>query len=160
MVNEQYKGKFDMADVLLYQAPEYYKEHTKNSTDDVQIFYGGAVGDVEAVGHYICVFYKHSERRVYVYDSLVTKSLTKTQQKILDTLYPLAKYFRFVKPKTTQKDSTSCGIFSIAYATTLILGEDPKKVSFKLERRGDQSMIMRNHVKKMLTNGKLSLFPA
>lgn len=163
LVNKKYNGTFEMADILLYQVPEFYKELAKNATDDVQILYGGRINDVKAIGHYICIFYKHTERRVYIYDSLFTQRLTDTQQQIVKFLYPLAKYQRFVKPKTLQPDSTSCGVFSIAYATTLILGRDPKHTSFKLNGGslfGDRSMSMRHHIKQMLTSGYVSLFPA
>lgn len=162
MINREYNGTFEMADILLYQVPEFYKELAKNSTDDVQILYGGRVNDLHAIGHYICLFYRHNERRVYIYDSLVTKRLTDTQRQIVKYLYPLLQYIRYVTPKTKQVDSSSCGIFSIAYATTLILGQDPKYTSLKLDNlsRGDRSMPLRLHLKEMLTSEKLSLFPA
>lgn len=162
MVNREYNGTFEMADILLYQVPEFYKELAKNSTDDVQILYGGRVNDLKAIGHYICLFYRHNERRVYIYDSLVTRRLTETQHQIVKYLYPLVKYLRYVTPKTKQLDSSSCGIFSIAYATTLILGQDPKYTSLKLDSSssGDLSMPLRLHLKEMLINEKLSLFPA
>lgn len=150
-----------MIDIAFNQNPELYELFVKprTDTDDVQVFYGGALNRANAIGHYICVFYKHSERRVYIYDPLMLKTLLDTQRKIINYLYPMAKYLRYVKPKTKQPDSTSCGVFSIAYATSLILGKDPKHTPLKLGRQGDRSMAMRDHLKKILQDEKLSLFP-
>lgn len=162
LVNREYKGRFNMADVVLSQSPELFKEYSTTDKDDVQILYGGVIGNADAIGHYIAVFYKHSEKRVYVFDSLFNKKLSDVQQKILKVLYPNARAIRHIKPKTLQPDGTSCGVFAIASVTTAILGEDPKKRSFKLDgpRAVDQTMGMRNHLKQILLSGKLSLFPA
>lgn len=165
IVNKKYNGTFEMADVVLYQTPEFYKIFEKTSKDDVQILYGGAVNDDQAVGHYICIFYKHSEQKVYVYDSLYTQSLTATQQQIIKMLYPSSKSVEYVKPQTVQPDEEACGVFAIAYATTLILGDDPKtkSLSLKLDKKdksGDKTMTLREHAKKMFVFKSLIAFPA
>ena len=161
IVNREYNGTYEMIDITFNQNPELYELFVKprNETDDVQVFYGGALNRENAVGHYICVFYKHSERRVYIYDPLMLKSLLPTQRQIINFLYPMAKFLRYVKPKTKQPDSTSCGVFSIAYATSLILGKDPKHTSLKLGGDGDRSLSVRDHLKKIMQDEKLSLFP-
>lgn len=65
----------------------------------------------------------------------------------------------FIKPKTVQNDNTSCGLFTIAYATTLMLNEDPTKFSLKLNNiRGDQGLYLRLHILKMFANRKLFKF--
>lgn len=154
---------FQMADVCLSQLPELYKDHAKTDRDDVQILYGGSIGNVKAIGHYITIFYKASEERVYVYDSFFSRSLSRVQQEIVETLYPKAKYVRHVKPATRQPNGTSCGVFAIASATHLILGKNPKNTTIKLDEGvffRDRTMTMRNHLKDMLLAGKLSQFPA
>lgn len=152
-----------MVDVVLSQLPELYKDYVKTDKDDVQILFGGAIGMADIIGHYITIHYKHAEKRVYIYDSLFSKELSDVQEKIIKTLYPKAKYLRHVKPKTSQPDGSSCGVFAIATATAAILGDDPKKTSFKLDggKNGkDRTMTMRNHLKDMLLSGKLNKFPA
>lgn len=161
IVNKKYNGTFEMLDVLLYQTPEFYKDFARSTKDDVQILYMGPVNDVEAVGHYVCIFYKHAEQKVYVYDSKALGSLTDTQHQIVRDLYPSSKSIEFVEPKTKQPDDESCGVFSIAYATALILGEDPKTRSFALDKKSkDSSMSLREHVKKMFVFKDLIKFPA
>lgn len=149
--------KYQMSNVLLCQVPELYEKHDEN-TNDVQILYGGNFGE-HVVGHYICVFYDASTQRVNVYDSLLEKRLTARQREIISRLYPYRSGIKFITPKTIQTDYTSCGIFSIAYATTLILGKDPQQVRFRLSKNGDRSMHMRKHVKKILESKHLEPFP-
>lgn len=154
--------KYRLLDINLCQVPEQYNIHAKFIEDDVQIMYGGKLNDVNAIGHYICVHYKHKERRVYIYNSLPGTTLYDTQKESIRVLYPDYKSIEFVKPKTTQNDGVSCGVFAIAYATTVILGKDPRLTPLKLYKKAgaDQSVFLRAHIIKMLTENELSLFPS
>lgn len=144
---------FDMIDVLFYYYPELYQEC--DSKVDIQIIYGGEIGEI---GHFICIFY--SEQVVYVYDSLNRKSLHERQMQIINFRYPKWKTIIFAEPKTTQIDDTSCGPLTIAYATMLILGEDPAKYIFKMDVHNiDHSHHLRQHIQTMFENKKLSHFP-
>lgn len=63
------------------------------------------------------------------------------------------------QPKTLQTDNTSCGIFAIMYATTLMLGEDPVDSAYKLNNvYGDETLYKRLHILKMFAHRKLTLF--
>lgn len=127
--------------------------------DDVQILYGKVTGE-NAIGHVICIRYKASSRTLHIYDSLMKKTLDPTQLKIIQRLYPDIKgRIIYEKPKTLQTDNSSCGVFAIMYATTLMLKKDPADIAFKLNNvHGDPSLYMRMHILKMFAHRKLSLF--
>ncbi|XP_031640257.1 uncharacterized protein LOC116352098 isoform X2 [Contarinia nasturtii] len=145
---------FDMKDVIYYYFPELY---TKCDKDDVQILYGGDIG-INATGHFLCVFYKAENQTVYVYDSLYQKELHERQMEIINNRYPMRKYITFVEPKTKQIDNTSCGAFAIAYATTLIFGEDPYE--YEMDFNGtNYSLNLRKHIRKMFECYELKHFP-
>lgn len=143
----------------LYEVPNYhnvgnYKPHL-SKTDDVQILYGEG-----AVGHVICIEYKASSRTLHVYDSLMQKTLDTTQLTIIQRLYPnVNDRIVYEQPKTIQTDNTSCGVFAILYATTLMLKKDPVDTAFKLNNvHGDETLYMRIHILKMFAHRKLQLF--
>lgn len=150
--------EFKLYDVLNYFRVENYKPHLKNS-DDVQILYGRKA-DKDPTGHVICIKYKASSQTLHVYDSLLQKTLDTTQLKIIHRLYPeINGRIVYEQPKTFQTDITSCGVFAILYATTLMLKKDPVDIPFKLNTvHGDQSLFMRIHILKMFAHRKLTLF--
>lgn len=82
------------------------------------------------------------------------------QQKIIEMRYP-NKTIEFPRPKTIQRDDTSCGPFVIAYATALIYGNDPKEVEFVLDDdgTGDISTKFRSLIYEMFVNYELKPFP-
>lgn len=148
--------KYRLADINGYFEPIYYKKFTKKFSNYVQILFD------HSAEHFICIFYKFYENTVYVYDSLFRKKLNDTQKRIIKILYPLVLSIniKFVEPKTIQPDYDSCGVFSIAYATTIILGKDPRDVSLQLNKTMgvDESMILRNHIKDIITSERLTSF--
>lgn len=147
-----------MIDVVFFYFPELYQECSVH-TDDIQILYGGEIG-VNKVGHFICIFYKANDQTVFVYDSLHLNSLHARQIQIIKFRYPKRKHIKFIKPKTQQADSTSCGPLAIGYITTLIMGEDPATYEFKMDTNGiDHSSHLRQHIQKMFEDQKLSHFP-
>lgn len=78
---------------------------------------------------------------------------------VLSRLYP-EKHVVFVKPATTQLDGASCGVFAIAYATTIVLGDNPANYHLQLNTANkDKTMELRNHIKDMYLSKKLQLFP-
>lgn len=137
--------------------PDYYNSFTNDFANDIQILYDG---DAK---HFICIFYNYNQNKVLVYDSAMLKRLTDTQIKIINILYPSVpnEDIEFVRPKTIQSDSSSCGVFAMAYATTLILGKDPRFTALKLNRaiNGDQSLFLRRHIEDIITFEYPSLFP-
>lgn len=135
-----------------------FKSNDPNA-NDIQILFGGAGGE-DNIGHWKCIQYRADTRKVYVYDSLYSTMVDEVQQNIIFHMYPITEEdIIFVKPKYLQSGATSCGIHSIFYATTMLLGKDPSEVKVKInEIRGDKSLYMRLHVLKMFANKKLALF--
>lgn len=158
LVNDQFEEE-KMYYVFNYQIIENYRQYNSTEIDDVQILYSGIV-QIGAVGHWICTYYKASTRKVFVYDSLNRKYVNEVQHSIISRLYPDRKgSINYVKLKIIQTDETSCGIFSIFYATTLLLGEKPENIDVKMNYvYGDPSLYMRLHILKMFANQKLALF--
>lgn len=136
-----------------------YDPKDDDDGSDIQILYSGAAGG-NNIGHWKCVQYRARTNKVYVYDSLYGKFLNVEQKRLIFELYLLMEEDTiFVEPKYLQSGPTSCGIHSIFYATTLLLGQDPTQVELKINKvRGDQSLYMRLHVLKMFANRKLALF--
>ncbi|XP_031627341.1 uncharacterized protein LOC116343437 [Contarinia nasturtii] len=166
------KKKYHLLEVTVSQFPDECKHFAKTDQDDVQIMYGGAggvVGGENAIGHYVCVHYLHEKQEVHVYDSLLRTNLNSRQTEVLKVLYPkvdLTNSLHFIRPKTTQYDASSCGVFSIAYATTVIFGKDPHTYILQLsttkpffESSVDYSVSLRKHLIRMLETENFSIFP-
>lgn len=153
LVNETTYNSFYMRFVTYAQNIKFYRKI--GDRNDIQIIFCGTLEDV---GHYILVHFVKSENIVKIYDSLNGKTLGKSTIDILTRLYS-GKSYQFITPAALQPDKTSCGVFVIAYATTIILGKDPATYHLKLGQRGDKSMPLRRHIIKMFRNKKLELFP-
>ncbi|XP_031631790.1 uncharacterized protein LOC116346029 [Contarinia nasturtii] len=158
--NAQQTYKF--GSVFHYNATDFYQQFSTTTRDDIQILSGGRLGHPNAISHYICICYRHRQHIVYIYDSLFRLKITKRHREIMQKLYPAAIIYKHKKPATLQHDSTSSGLFAIAYATMLILGKDPTTYELKLNTTegADQGSFMREHLIKMLQAKKLSLFPS
>lgn len=79
---------------------------------------------------------------------------------LVEIRYPYARV-KFLIPKTTQPDTVSCGVLSVAYATALILGEDPTKIPFKLdEGQKNKTVTLRRHFREILAENRLKMFPS
>lgn len=116
---EKSNKEFEMISTVYHRNKRLY-DRISNEHDDVQIFNIGGVDpttNIGGVGHFICVHYKALEKIVYIYVPL----------RLLCRLYPEIEKCVFSEPKTLQRDFSSCGVFAIAYATTIILGEYPTK---------------------------------
>lgn len=141
-----------------------YKQHYSETIDDVQIIFdtvesghrdvaGNAVG-----GHTKCIHYKASVQRVYVYDSAMLMAVTQGEEEIINILYPFNKGIKFQRPKTIQDHHATCAIYSMMYATILLLNGDPTKLEIKSNKiHGDETLYMRIHLLNILANRKLVL---
>ncbi|XP_031623390.1 uncharacterized protein LOC116340830 isoform X2 [Contarinia nasturtii] len=152
---------FDMVPVMFADYPELYPVHN-DTKNDVQILFAEGI---ETAGHVMCIFYDAANKTVVVYDD---QELDDEQMMTILRRYPNYQYITYIHPKTKQRDSTSCGPFSIAYATSLILGHDPKthKLSTTtlhcvscFPQKFDDSKIFRKHILKMFKSKKLLPFP-
>lgn len=142
-----------------------YKEHYSKDVDDVQILFDYIplgcqdVAGNSISGHTKCIHYKASVQKVYVYDSGLSGTLSQSERQIINILYPFNKGFSFKRPKTVQDcHYPTCVIFSIAYATMLLLGENPTEEEIRLnEVHGDETLYMRIHLLNTFVNRKLKI---
>ncbi|XP_031637265.1 uncharacterized protein LOC116349806 [Contarinia nasturtii] len=154
-VREKYG--FDMIDVRCYPHLENYPQ-IPGDQYDIQILYS----DEFSSGHYTVVFYDPNYQTVYIYDSRITVmeyEVTGQRLSIIEKRYPMAKIVPVI-PKVEQYDEISSGLFAIAYATTLILGESPANYIYEMNpRHSDKAINLRKHIIKMFRTKELSEFP-
>lgn len=165
-----------MAETLFAENIDQYEYYSTINTDGVQIIYQGNIG-INSIGHFICIHYNLSLQTVFIYDPLYTghgyvdnprilnRRINAKTREIIRKLYP--HHIRRVvsRPNTTQLDLKSCGVFAIAYATTILLGYDPTTYPLKLgtsqePQNSDQSTDLRYHLANIIQNNQLQLFPS
>ena len=88
---------------------------------------------------------------VDVYDSLSTPLTQELLQLASDLTRPAFKGVRFI-PVQQQKNASDCGVFSIAYATSLVYGLNPMNVTYNISQ-------MRPHLLHCLMGGVITPFP-
>lgn len=94
---------------------------------------------------------------IRIYNSV--KQFSERARTIIDYRYPNHKIIEFIVPKIKQPDKVSCGIFSIAYATALIIGDDPADIQFNLNKyKRNETKSLRNHLVQMLEDKKTLSF--
>lgn len=157
---------YNMFPVPVWWSWFWYKRYSKRdeSRNDIQILF--KPNPKSKIGHYLCVYYNHQKKEVSIYDPLYFDGI-ELHPKVrasLEILYPSVKSgggakIVHVKPGTTQPDNVSCGFFSIAYATALIFGQDPKDIKFKLASSGDPVVYLRKHLEQIYLQRKITLFP-
>ncbi len=105
--------------------------------------------------HWVCITnIDCAHGTIKVYDSLY-KSLTPlTKKQIADILYcENDKIDVLVQPVVPQTNAVDCGVYAIAYAMSLCLGDDPCNI--KLNRR-----TIRQHLWQCILTEKLTPFPS
>lgn len=113
----------------------------------------------KAIGHYVVAHFVRAENIVKIYDSLHKTSLQPNHLTAMTRLYP-GKRFMFVKPATLQPDGCSCGVFTIAYVTAILLGHNPATYNLRLgSTERDKAAGIRNHIKTMFNARRLINFP-
>lgn len=119
---------------------------------DVQILFGMKMDGERIPGHYMCICFKKSENKVYVYDSKRGARFNKHQEKIVRILYPKhGMKIVFDDRIPAQENESSSGIYALAFAITLLRGGDLPHFSFKLNNSfgGDETIHMRLEIFKM-----------
>ena len=87
---------------------------------------------------------------VKVYDSLYSELPTQTKEQICASPEPVINLIYFVVQK--QQNGCDCGLFALAYATALCLGQNPQSLLFK-------QSVMRAHLLKCLEEEDMKPFP-
>ncbi|XP_031629676.1 uncharacterized protein LOC116344956 [Contarinia nasturtii] len=156
-------GNWSMLSILYVQRISmYYQDFAV--VDDVQIIFEGAAG-ISNVGHYICVHFVYAEQTVYIYDSLYYCNISPRCRSILRGRYGQNIRIVYIKPQTRQPDLRACGVFAAAYATTIVLGLDPRTYSLRLGNsrnpaNRDMTTDLRYHLADIIENNQLSPFPS
>lgn len=143
-------GVFDPQNVLLMQ--NMYNHIIPKLGPHIQIL---MTENTNRVGHWICTYYNGGA--IHVYDSANINRdmhITNNQLRYLQHLYPYQPFPQLIYEHVQQQDNgVDCGVFAIAYATTLALGEDPIQQVYSTTE-------MRSHLRNIFETRKLSLFPA
>ena len=82
--------------------------------------------------HWICISNDCKPGTVKVYDSLQSGDLPLSVKEIIAALVKcdIKKIFLLFPDVQQQPNSSSCGLFALAYASTLCEGKDPTKLNF------------------------------
>ena len=128
--------------------------------DHIQILHQSEKIRTNAGGHWVCSFYKHDERRVYIYDSLNFSKLHSHHKIFLQKLYPFLnkhdgaineEFIEFPRVQT-QPNYRDCGVFAIAFAVSLLFKILPDKVTYN-------HALMREHLIQMFRSNRIEHFP-
>ena len=106
--------------------------------------------------HWICISNKDCKPgTVKVYDSLRSGDLPLSVKEVIAALVKCdkKKIFLLFPDVQQQPNSSSCGLFALAYASTLCEGKDPTKLKFDFP-------LMRIHFLSCLQNKKFTVFPS
>lgn len=116
----------------------------------IQVLHTGA-------NHWICISNIHCNQNnaVKLYDSMYSGISNTVKKQIASLLYLQSENVIeiSIEPVTQQTNGYDCGIFAIAFATSLCYGQDPSKITFK--RRN-----IRSHLWNCFTKGKMHMFPS
>lgn len=119
--------------------------------------------------HYVTSHHIAGSNEVVIYDSYYSpgKLISQNLRTALNNLYP-GKQYRLIGTATQQPNATSCGIFAIANATSLLYNQNPATYRLQLglgsnptsnQRGQDLSMVLRLHLWDIYNSGTIRLFP-
>ncbi|KYN13982.1 hypothetical protein ALC57_13812 [Trachymyrmex cornetzi] len=83
-------------------------------------------------GHWVCNFY--DRKNIFIYDSLNKKILHNQHKQFLEKLFPTYDFEKNpVKFPTVQRqpNNSDCGVFAIAFATSLLFNIKPNKEKYE-----------------------------
>lgn len=148
---------------VFYQKPYIYSFFPINYRNDIQLMFRKTSeikdpsNNITIYGHYFCTHFIWQENIINLYDSQYHLYNEKEKNDIENLIKPIfdVKYgettTRWKKPKSTQNDCYSCGLYSIEYIVMLIYGIDPEKYELNLiETEADQTMSLRQHIEYMI----------
>lgn len=153
-INKFYKivrkeTQFNPQDVYKMGVWELIDPVEKN-TKAIQILPSHATYELNEVSHWITVLYNGDT--FIIYDSLNMKSITPQQKKYIQMWSnqnePKIQYSTVQQ----QPNMVNCGVFTIAFATSILCNRNPKTELYAVEN-------MREHLWKMLQSQQLRCFP-
>lgn len=138
---------FRPREVGLFGFPERIEPVPPNESH-LQIIYDGDVG---SIGHWSCIYYINGILRVY--DSLYN-CLKPTQKTYINALFPYLAEFNIQFPSVQrQPNAIDCGLYAIAFATSLALKMHPSLHNYVPE-------MMRAHLRCMILSNDFLPFPS
>jgi hypothetical protein len=147
LLKEISNNEFELQYCLLHQIPEMIVPVSPDR-DHIQILLIDLGGPV---GHRICSYYKKETGEINIYDSATMFSSDSTAAMFLMRLYPTNNNYK--GREVQQQDNTyDCGVFAIAFPTTLYSGQDPVGKRYNREK-------MRQHLVQMLQSKRIEAFP-
>lgn len=131
--------------------------------DDIQFLFDPP-SDPNSIGHWICVYYRYTANKVYIYDSLNPSRVISDHERIICDLYPnINKNTDIVikELKRTQQNAVACGVYACVCAISLTLNRDPSEINFKIcyEYGENEEKYLRLHLLQIVENMRLVLFP-
>lgn len=145
---------FSPVDIHVLMIPDLHQYVTPilPTQEHLQLFFREPQDDTllssDAIGHWLCIHHVNGELRIY--DSFYN-NLTPHQCQCLASLFPHSPQIVF-KSVQRQTNGIDCGVFAIAFATSIALGSNPCEQNFKIE-------YMRLHMQNIFNDGILSEFP-
>jgi len=104
-------------------------------------------------GHWVCSYY--DRKNIFIYDSLNNKTMHKHHEQFLKRLFPTYEFeknpVKFPNVQL-QPNFNDCGVFAIAFATSLLFNIKPDKVKY-------EHKLMRSHLIQMLETNIINHFP-
>lgn len=141
----------NLINVCYLQIPGFIPPCT-DSSFDVQVVGGGMSN------HWWCMRFQNGY--LDIYDTLIAgktsyKDLKLDEQRVITGRYPGidTSKVRFVRGLTQQPDFCSCGVYAVAVAVSLFLGEDPLQIDYSRNAKN-----MREHFMQILRTGKIVSF--
>ncbi|XP_032458125.1 uncharacterized protein LOC116418298 [Nasonia vitripennis] len=124
--------------------------HINENNKHIQILFQRG----STIGHFVCTYYDTST--LFVYDSMNNKELHSDISIVLKTLHPYCfneqKKPIIFQTVQSQKNATDCGVYSIAYAVTLLFGYRPETMVYNNSE-------MRKHLLKIFETRTIEHFP-
>lgn len=146
--------------VKIYQAKDN-KAHNSKGTDGLRILFGGRVG-TNKDPNWICISYHGNTQTLHVYDNVFSGSnmkgnITEIQENFIKKQFPdRTGPILYEESTTPHAKPAASGIYAMIYATTFLQGEDPARITFKLNYGyGDKCLFMRLHLLKIFANKQL-----
>ena len=104
-------------------------------------------------GHWVCCYY--DRKNIYIFYSSNKKKLHKRHEQVLRRLFPFYPFDKkpIIFPTVQQQPNCSdCGVFAIAFATSLLFNIKPEKVRYNISK-------MRSHLLDLFQFNKIEHFP-
>lgn len=138
--------------ILGYLELRQYIQPIAYGTKNIQILFqpGDGIKESDVVGHWLCTYFDGAVN--HIYDSLNQTNIHQYCEAYIQKMYTanIHNVFNIVQHQLNMYD---CGVFAMAFATSLYFGRDPQHEIYEVGK-------MRKHAAKILKHRQLELFPS